>query len=57
MSVLTEKERKELSRKKEIARANARLNAKKRGVKVRGSIYERWEADDSIAKELASKKK
>lgn len=56
MSVLTDEERKELLRKKQIARTKARLLAKKRGVNVRGSIVDRWKADNEIFNAIDKRK-
>lgn len=56
MSVLTDEERKELLRKKQIARTKAKLLAKKRGVNVRGSIVDRWKADNEIFNAIDKRK-
>ncbi|WP_419791586.1 hypothetical protein [Staphylococcus chromogenes] len=56
MSILTDEERKELLRKKQIARTKARLLAKKRGVNVRGSIVDRWKADNEIFNAIDKRK-
>ncbi|MCQ9290696.1 hypothetical protein [Staphylococcus hyicus] len=57
MSVLTEKQRKDFEKRKEIARANAKLMARKRGVKTRGSVLDHWKADAEIFEESAMRKR